>query len=65
MQELDYKEEIEKLVKVERPITEGKTDAQIDQMFLEEYKNLTRKYNRDFAQGQIQIVKVEFKDTKI
>lgn len=64
MNELNYKEEIEPLIQPE-PKLEDMTDAEIDEMFLEEYKTLTRKYNRDFAQGQIQIIKVEFKDTKI
>jgi len=58
MEELNYKEEI-------APLIEEKTDAEIDAEFLEEYKKLTRKYNRDFTQGQIQIVKVQFKDTQI
>lgn len=56
-------QEINEMLKED--ILENKSDAEIDELFLEEYKTLTRKYNRDFAQGQIQIVKVQFKDTKI
>ena len=46
-------EDLEKEIKV-------KTDAEISQEFLEEYRKLVKKYGRDFAQGEIHIVKQEF-----
>lgn len=58
-------EEAQEIKEMLEPKLEEKTDAEIDELFLEEYKALTRKYNRDFAQGQIQIIKVQFKDQKI
>jgi len=43
---------------------QGETDAQISLEFLEEYKKLCKKYKRDFMQGEVHIVKVEFVDNE-
>ncbi len=42
---------------------EEKTDAEISQEFLEEYRKLVRKYKRDFIQEPPKIVKLEFVDS--
>ena len=46
--------------KKEQPKEQNETDAEISMKFLEEYQQLVRKYGRDFAQGEIHIVKVDF-----
>jgi len=38
---------------------EDKIEADISLEFLEEYKKLVEKYKRDFAQGEVHIVKIE------
>lgn len=53
MEELDYKEEIEPLIKKQ-------TEEDISLEFLEEFRKLCRKYNRDFVQGDVHIVAVNF-----
>jgi hypothetical protein len=39
-----------------------KTDAEISQEFLEKYRELVRKYKRDFLQEPPKVVKLEFVD---
>jgi hypothetical protein len=55
----EINKEVEEMLKA--PLKEvKKTDAEISMEFLDEYKKLVRKYGRDFAQGDIKIVKMEF-----
>ena len=44
--------------------TDAKTDAEISQEFLEEYRKLVLKYKRDFLQEPPKIIKVEFVKTQ-
>ena len=53
MAEVNYKEEVESLLK-----PKSEEDLKIE--FSEEYKKLCRKYGMSFMQGNISIVKVNF-----
>jgi len=39
-----------------------KTELEITEEFIEEYKKLCKRYKRDFVQGEIHIIKVNFPD---
>ena len=56
--EKDIKEEVENLLT-------DKTDAEISEEFIAEYRKLCRKYGRDFVQGEIHVVKLEFSNKPI
>ena len=61
--EVNYKEEIEALIKPRReiePLMKGKSDEDLKIEFLDEYQKLCRKYGMSFMQGNISIVKVDF-----
>lgn len=51
--ELNYKDEVESLIKV-------KTDEELKLEFADEYQKLCKKYGMSFMQGNISIVKVNF-----
>ena len=53
IEEFNYKKEIEPLIKKQ-------TEEDISLEFLNEFRKLCRKYNRDFVQGEIHIVAVNF-----
>jgi uncharacterized protein (DUF2164 family) len=56
----DTYKEVQELLKPELKEEVKKTDAEISMEFLTEYKKLVRKYGRDFVQGDIKVVKMEF-----
>lgn len=53
MEEVNYKEEIAPLLK---------TEADISLEFIEEFRKLCHKYKRDFVQGEIHVIPVNYPD---
>jgi hypothetical protein len=45
-----------------QPVLNNDLEAEISLKFLEEYRALCRKWKRDFVQGEIHVVKVDFID---
>ena len=63
-EELNYQDEIEALVQEPEPAP-FKTEAEIDDEFLEEYKKLCIKYNRDFiVDARPKVARVNFQIQK-
>ena len=68
MAEVNYKEDIEALIKPRKEIDhlmKGRSDEDLKMEFADEYQKLCRKYGMSFMQGNISIVKVDFPPEKI
>lgn len=70
MEEVNYKNEVESLIKPEVTFTKkepkifeddiptGKVEEDIKIEFIDEYEKLCKKYGMTFVQGQIKVVKI-------